>query len=465
VRSRWLLGLFIGLSAAHPPADPEPALRLDVKQAADLGKLKSFLTSASRYAPVLQPGPLGRSLGSSLAIDLLDPSSWSGTGLDARGPAFAIVERGGAATVGLSVLKPAQVLDRAAHSLVTLGKVEEEKLAGRKVEVAFAPGEGASRQPAGAVAAWGTRALIHLAGNDLSLFKEQLTAKPTSAERFKGLTGELHLSGPAAVVALAASSTALAADGRWSLGGSAVAAPRGDPLGAFAPRAIAWGRATLTPLGLRELDPWLADLFDALQEEVACARCSAGALRPLLDELTGSVAFATTSIKPDQAGPSSAIDRAGVAPSTGLAVIKDPARARAILDAAVRQWGGVVSTLGGTHWQVGLPHQQTLYLGLEGPVLYLSNSRESRDAVLASLAQASGQAQHPGEVHLDGVRLAKALGTLSVLDAARTNDLAILFGAAVEAGPLLEALGPVSATFDEDPAGVRIHAVASLPAR
>ena len=29
MRSRWLLGLFIGLSAAHPPADPEPALRLE----------------------------------------------------------------------------------------------------------------------------------------------------------------------------------------------------------------------------------------------------------------------------------------------------------------------------------------------------------------------------------------------------------------------------------------------------
>ena len=73
------------LALALAATAPTPRSAVLVPHAQALADARAFLTSASLYAPSLSPGPLGRSLGAPLALDVLDLSAWADAGLDVNG--------------------------------------------------------------------------------------------------------------------------------------------------------------------------------------------------------------------------------------------------------------------------------------------------------------------------------------------------------------------------------------------
>ena len=104
-----------------------------------------------------------------------------------------------------------------------------------------------------------------------------------------------------------------------------------------------------------------------------------------------------------------------------------------------------------------------VWFGLAGDVLYAANDANARDALLNALGNAGGSDVHGGQVVLDGVRTAQSLGRLSLLDAARSTELAALFALALEAGPLFKALGTSTFTVESEPKGAKLKGALAFP--
>lgn len=78
-----------------------------------------------------------------------------------------------------------------------------------------------------------------------------------------------------------------------------------------------------------------------------------------------------------------------------------------------------------------------LEAGVNGPVVWLSNDAESKDAVLAALPTASGPQKHGAEFEIDPPGLARALAAVPLLEVVQSPELSGVLVVATELGPLL----------------------------
>jgi hypothetical protein len=147
-----------------------------------------------------------------------------------------------------------------------------------------------------------------------------------------------------------------------------------------------------------------------------------------------------------------------------LLTLKDAAGSKAALAGALAQLRAIGVQIfeaeargEGAHWTMGLGMRQ-LYLGVAGNTLYVANEKGARDMALAALEQAKpGKSVHAASFTLDGPAVAAALKRISILDVPRSRELAALFGFSIEAGALLNAVGPVSGFADPEPEGARFQ--------
>ncbi len=101
--------------------------------------------------------------------------------------------------------------------------------------------------------------------------------------------------------------------------------------------------------------------------------------------------------------------------------------------------------------------------GLVGSTLYLANATDARDAFLSALPEVPRTPRHMPDWSTSIVRRRpQALAKLSVFDTAASPDLASLFGVAVEANPLLRALGEADLVLDSEGTSARVRGTLHL---
>jgi len=468
--------MFAPLLALALAAQPMPHAGVYAAHATALSNLRTFLTRASAFAPVLSPGPLGRALGAPLAVDALDVGGWPEAGLDPKGPVLAGEWDSGFALV-LPLRDASKALARARASLPSSGAVTEAKSGDSTLLVARRPGSGpnAVGELAAAVAISRKRAAIWLGGGDPEFLRAALTARLPGLERARGLSGDwvataVQRRGVGAAVGLAPAADALAVDARVYARGPIAVANRADPFAGFAPAGMLYANVSLAPQALPNARAQLLALLRALltQTRKPVPRAELGAL---LDGLAGPVALVATGLNTARGPGSTFADRYFLVSHAYAAQVRDPAKATAALDALVNAMHAAQMPLTdapegaakGSH-QVQLGPNRALFFGLEGSVLYLANDAEARTALLSALPKAPAPSAHAGSLTVDGPRAGSQLAHLSILDAARSSDLAALFGLAVEAGPLLKALGTTTFSAEPEPHAVRLRGTLALPA-
>lgn len=412
--------------------------------------LRAFLAAAAAHAPALEPAPLGRSLGTDLALDLLDRSAWPSAGLDPSGTATAVVLRDGATVLLLPVKDAKRAQGRAQLGLQSQGTVGVEKAAGVTTLTARA-----ATAVQGKVAFAKSKAALWLGGGDPARLPEALAARAPSPERARGLKGPLtvlaEVSPHAGIGAgLSPHGSDLDMDVRLAGEGPLVARGVESALGKLTMAAPLFLRADGSALALEALRGTLLPLLHGLLPAPARE-----GLRQLTALFSGPAAWVVTGLDP---GVGQGSDQLFVLRQALAAEVQDPAQAQERLDALLAQAGGEALPLPapGKHARIRLGGHRELLLGLSGRVLYLATDASARDGLLAALPTAQGTAATAGEVVLDGPRAAQLLGKVSILDAARSPLLAGIFAVAVEGGPLLKALGLTRWTIAPDPKGARV---------
>jgi len=455
---------------------PTPRSAVIVPHAQSLAEARAFLTSASLYAPSLTPGPLGRSLGAPLALDVLDLSAWADAGLDVNGSVSMFSFSRSLAVVVVPVKDANKVLERARANLPSAGTVTEEKKGGITTLIARRPNRDAS-EIAGGIAIGKKSAAIWFGGNDASILKAALTAKPPNPERAKGLAGSIQVLGEGTspstgfALGLAPSASGMNVEGRVDTGKPLVAESPHDAFAKLAPAAALMAHGTLSPSALAisrgQAEAQLKVVVSALGIPVVPPQLDA-----LLSQFSGPAALLITGLDPDRGAGSTDLDRYFLVSHAYAAQVKDPAKTAANLDALTAllgqlpnaPWQQTTAPVPGKHALLRVRPGRVVWFGLAGDVLYAANDANARDALLNALGTSGGSDVHGGQVVLDGVRTAQSLGHLSLLDAARSTEMAAIFALALEAGPLFKALGTSTFTVEAEPKGAKLKGALTFPA-
>jgi hypothetical protein len=468
--------LLIPLLAAASPIAPVGTRNAMVvaKPSATLPGLRSFLENASAYSPTLAPGPLGRELGSALSLDVFDVGAWAEAGLDPEGPATLASDGPGIVLV-LPVKDAKKVMARAKIGLGASGTVAPAKLKGGELLEAHIPGR-QGPELASAVGLRGKWVALLIRGSDTRFLLSALEAHPAPGlDHAKGLTGGvlvLSISGDglASVVALSPTSTQLGIDGRLNAPGGVVALPARDAYAEFHPATMFWAHAATEGWALSQAKASLAAWTHFLVVQV-CRECSEKPTEQLAATLSGPTAMLVTRLAPEQSHSSNDIDRYYLLPEADAAQVKDPVAAHRAIEALRTELqehhaaAESVALPGGEHYQLRLGKGRVLLFGLVGESLYLANATDARDALLAAIPAAPAHGKQAAALHLDGLAAGQAISKLSIFDAAASNDLAGLFAVAVEAAPLLKALGSIDLAAEPEGKSARVTGQLNLPAR
>jgi hypothetical protein len=419
------------LSAPRAPADAE--LVTHVPRLDGLSTLLPFFDAAGARAALLRPATWRAEAHPLLEFDVTDATSLEAAGIDAR--ASLTVSRAGGASISCVTLKDVKrYVERCGDRLRRLGDVTSRVEGGVTIVGARDP---LNRVLGGYVlrGAESCAAVAH--GGTLEKQLPALAktlAKTASGPGFalaQGLPGVAQVvvpkGGPIGALTLSGDGLTLTANAKAK--GLTVAPLSGagtSPFAQLAPPGLAVVRARLSPMALA---PVLTQVVGALP--------NAGSLAPLVEQaaplLTGNVALYAARVKVTR-GLRTREARYFAVRHVLLAEVKDPAAAKALVDAV--KPGALTSRDG------------TIELGLSGKTLYLSNDTAARDAALGALEGASGAQAHAGEAVVDPRRLAEALAQVPLLEALQAPELAALVAAATELGPLLLASKRVEGWVD-----------------
>lgn len=471
-----ILALQLAAAPVRPPVAPKTAdavVHVASPQAA-LPELRTFLTQAGTYSPILKPGDLGRTLGTMLGADLLDAASLTDAGLDASSPmTLGFLKEG--IVVCATPLKGGKAVNRARASLVGSGQPAKQAYKGVTLEGAAAGtqwrGGFVSRANALCVASGGSDALVALkaAVDALSgagfastpAFKAAPQANAPVLVYFQG-----H--GAGGVVELRSRERTLEVVARVQ--GPAWLDKPGDSdaLAAFAPEAPLSVRAQLSSKSFSDPRGPAAMLLGGLLGS-ACKGCDAAFVRQLLEsvrpQLTGAAGFVATGIDPSAAGQP--LSQYFLVPHAYLLAVKDAAAAQKAVEAGLeklRAKGATVTPVEmteGAQWAVGLGNRD-LRVGVSRGALFLANDRAALDLALAGVA-APGRAPNAASFRLDGPRATSAVRRVSVLDVPKSQELAALFAFGVEAGALLKAGGTINGVVEPEASGWKLSTALTLP--
>ncbi len=466
-----LLALCLAAAPRGPLAPRQASAVVFVRSPGQaLAEVRSFLARVGSLAPGLSPEELGRSLGSTLGADLLDPSSLGEAGVDLSSPLTVsdgvdggvVCLAGGKATVARLEQGLAKVgtLSTRAHGGARLvgAQVGERWRSGYAVkgsQICFASGSdvlAALRSAADAMNGAG------LAGTkSWSLASRGIDGPVLVLVR----SGDLS-----AAFAARPRASGLAMSGRW-MGPALLAAPQGNHgLAGVSVDAPFVTTANLAPLAFADPPRGpLARMFFLLAEG-ACPRCDGGSARGLWDalkaRLAGPVSLVVVGVDPSAA--TVPMSDYFLARNALLVELKDEAGAVAALKAAVAQWreaGVAVREVEGpgAGYDCAVPVKaRTILLGVRAGVLYVANHVGTRDLVLAALEKGTARPMaHAAQFVLDGPRVVAALRSISLLDVGRSPELGLLFAASIEAAALLKAAGAIPGHADPDPLGGRFE--------
>ncbi|MBF5045114.1 hypothetical protein FGE12_22115 [Aggregicoccus sp. 17bor-14] len=458
-----LLPLLALLAAAPSPAPAAPtptpraaagaqtvvhAPRLD-----RLGGVAAFLTRAGALAPLLRPEAWTGDFHPFLPVDPFQPESLRASGIDPAGAATTSLRAEGRITC--TRLSDAALFRRAAeaalHAPLTLrrtGALSTLTLETTGLQAGYAL-QGAEACAFAGPTPEGTKRLLAEA-------KRLVRASPRPDARLAKLPGALFvlrtgeqegavgLEGDAQSLQLQGQSRALPLPPFASAGASPYPAPAAGPQLLQARAHVLKGALPAVVTALR------------LQVQEACPECPRAALTSVADavaaRLTGQVLVQVAEVRTRGALRSPAARL--FAPRQALAAeITDAAAVRAALAPLAKLPGASALPDG---WAVALPAgtlQLRVVEGAGGRHLVVGTDAAVSEALVRQLSAAPAgaapaAAAHGVELALDPRLVARALAQVSLMDVVGSRELAALFAAGAELGPLLRGSEPALGWVD-----------------
>jgi hypothetical protein len=219
-------------------------------------------------------------------------------------------------------------------------------------------------------------------------------------------------------------------------------APSTNIYGGMSSTGLFFARAQI---GRGEL-PRLADVLVA-QVLAVCPPCNRAELSALSEQLaplmTGNLAVRLDRLEVKDSLRTST-GRYFALRHAYLAELSDPAAARALLARLAAQKGAQAE---GDGYVLTVPGGR-IEVGVAGPHLYVANDPVALKAALGAVPDKPGKGAHGAEGWLDPRLAAHALGQISLFDVMSSQELASLFAASTELGPLLGITSQVVAHAD-----------------
>ncbi|MBI5545728.1 MAG: hypothetical protein HY901_17710 [Deltaproteobacteria bacterium] len=460
-----------------PVAPKEASFAVQVRSPkAGLLDLRAFLTEAGRYSALLRPVELGRSLGTVLGADLLDPASLAEAGVDANSPMTISFLRDGATVVCLTAAKGGKALERARVTFAGAGQAAKLSYKGAQLEGAAVNNlwrAGVATKGTGLCAASGgpdalralKSAVDAMAGAGLASTAASQAATTLDAP----VMGYLQGGGASGAVEIRGDKSGLKLVGRVVANRALLDKPRdGDLLASFGPAAGPVSvRAMLSKKALSDPGGPVVRALEFLGAQ-ACRGCEEPAkavLDALRPELTGSVGVVVKGIDVAASAARGPMAPYYLVPHAYLLAVKDQERVRKALEAGLEKLKtqgativAVESPEGISQWSVAAGARD-VRVGVGRGALFVANEPGARDLAVAALEGAApSRPEHAVSFVMDGPLATAALRRISVLDVPKSPEVAALFAFGVEAGSLLKAAGKITGFADPDGNATRFEA-------
>ncbi len=437
------------VAAPAPRALPSASAAVYVPRLDKLSDVIWWMEIAGARSVLLRPDSWKSEFHPFLAVDPTRGESLASVGMDPAGA--ATVSYVGNVRVSCTTLKDAKrFVEKAQERLKNLGesysaKADGATIVGAKVLDRVLAGYALKGNEACSAATQGESAEQALTQ------AAKLLSKPSTGGVWKAVSS---LRGAAFVVTsygaagLRGKGNALTADGRTTrlpLPKLAGAGP--SPYGGMTPSGMLFARARVSASEA-------ASLVRAVtaQLRTVCHSCDGAQVRALADalgrELTGHVVVRADSVKVREplktpAGRFFAVKHAYAAE------VVDGERARTLLD-QLEKWpmarpsgsGFALSVNGGV-----------MHVGVKDKHLYIGNDTGAVQALLDAIPASPAKMAHGAELTVDPKLVAKGLSQVSLLDVVASQELAGIFAAATELGPLLAASERITAWADSNADG------------
>lgn len=451
VLTTWILLTQVTFGAARPQASADASLYFP-KAGIGGERLGSFLETAGRYSPLLDPQGFKQEAHPLFLLDLTTPRSLEPFGIDPEGP-YTLSAVGEGRVTCTRLRNPKRYEQRAGERLSVAGKPWNAEFRGSVLKGAQEAGQVVegyalrAREACAAVHPSDTERLLKDAAVSLN------AAAGASDRRLNALPGVAYLFVGKALFGLDATPTQLSVEGalpeNWlpPLAPSAVV-PYGPPgaLTEVPGEGLLFARGQVASAGISR---WVQAIESELKK--SCKGCldstTDDAIKALSSALTGKVALRLSGLSLSGPLPKGG-SRLFLFKGAAVAEVSDGAKVSALLDGVAQRDHRGDFIKGGTGWRLQLGGERALQLALQGNHLLVGNDEPSLQKMKQVIASAPALLHHGAEVVMDAPALAASLGRVSLLDVLGSAELAAAVAAGAELRPLLKATQKLAATLD-----------------
>jgi len=399
-----------------------------------LDGLGAFTTRAGERSVILRPASWSPEFHPLLYLEPARPESLSENGVDPAGDAtVSFVGEGRMSCLSLS--DPALFEKRAQEALSGLGAVSRKKTGGTWLVTATLESTLRGGYALSGRYACAFRHPLDAGAKALAQEAAARAARPGPAGELSTALG-LHgvVFGTSSGVAWAMSATGQTLTLEVKSPRSALPslrAPASNVYGGIAASGLFFARAQVDKGEL----PRIADVLVS-QVLAVCPNCNRAELSTLSAKLaplmTGNLAVRLDRLEVKDSLRTPA-GRYFALKHAYLAELSDPTTARALLARLAAQKGAQGE---GEGYALAVPGGR-IEVGVSGPHLYVANDPVALKAALGAVPEKPGKGAHGAEGWLDPRLAARALGQISLFDVMSSQELASLFAASTELGPLL----------------------------
>ncbi|MDY7226849.1 hypothetical protein [Hyalangium rubrum] len=428
-----MLSLVLAASLAAAPAPrsaPSATTVVHIPQLDKLSGLQAFMSRAGTYAAMARPTTWAAEFHPFLSLDPMRAETLTAVGIDPTGSATVSFLRTGKVSCA-RLADPKAFQAKAATALAAGGEVKTGTSKG--VTTASAPRSS------------GGRAGYALKGQDVCSFatlqedddmlKEavKLMGKaPAPDARLGKLSGVAFVLQGAMVVGIDGTADGLQAEGTATkLPLPPFQSSGSSPYGTMAPSGLLVSRAQVASTGLSQA---VGSVRWSVQQ--MCATCPPEQIeamaKTVTEQLTGHIAVLVDSIqvKSSLRTPEGRF----FAPRQAIvAEVKDAAKVKAAL-APLAQFPGATALEDG--YTLALKGGSVL-VRQKGPHLVLGNDDAVVRSLLETLPEKGAKLPHAVDFSVDPKKVARGLSQVSLMDVMSNQQLAALFAASAEVGPLL----------------------------
>jgi hypothetical protein len=433
-------------AAPAPRAAPSATTVVHIPRLDKLSGLQGFMSRAGTHAALMRPSTWAAEFHPFLVVDPMRPETLSAVGIDPAGAAtISFIRRGKVSCTRLADVKAFQT--RAGEALATSGAVKTATTKG--VTTASAPRSSGGR--AGYALKGSEMCSFATLYDDDDALKEavKLIGKAPAADtRLGKLPGVAFVIQGPLVVGLDATADALQAEGTATQLPLPPFQTAGvSPYGTMKLDGLLFSRAQVAPAGLSQA---VGSVRWSVQQ--VCATCPPAQVeavaKAVTEQLTGHVVVLVDSVqvKASLRTPEGRF----FAPRQAVAAeVKDAEKMKAAL-APLAGFQGAQSLEDG--YSLALKGGN-VFVRQKGKHLVMGNDEAVVKGLLEALPDTGAKLPHAVDFTVDPKKVARGLSQVSLMDIVSNQQLAGLFAASAEVGPLLSNSERITGWLDSAPGG------------